>query len=179
MVMVMAIAGSPSAPSRSAAILDYACHALETHGIETHTLAVRDLDAQELLHAQADGGSIAPQVQVLQRASGVLVATPVYKAAYTGILKAFLDLLPAGALGGKVVLPIASGSAPTHALMLDYAFKPVLAALGAAHVATGLYLQDSQFSHTAGTALQFHSPETQQAMLDALSQFVRLLQTLG
>lgn len=37
----------------------------------------------------------------------VILATPVYKAAYSGLLKTFLDLLPQGGLRDKVVLPIA------------------------------------------------------------------------
>jgi FMN reductase len=34
----------------------------------------------------------------------VLIGTPIYKAAYSGLLKLFLDGLPAGALRGKPVL---------------------------------------------------------------------------
>ena len=56
----------------------------------------------------------------------VIVATPIYKAAYSGLLKVFLDLLPAEALRGKTVLPLASGGSVAHLLALDYALKPVL-----------------------------------------------------
>src|SRR5918912_82296 len=47
------------------------------------------------------------------------------KAAYTGLLKAFLDLLPQYALGGKTVLPLVTGGTPAHVLTVDYALRPV------------------------------------------------------
>jgi FMN reductase len=65
----------------------------------------------------------------------VVVATPVYKAAYSGLLKVFLDVLPQTALKGKLVLPLATGGSPHHMLALDYALRPVLQSLGAPHTA--------------------------------------------
>ena len=56
----------------------------------------------------------------------IVVATPVYKAAYSGLLKVFLDLLPQTALAGKTVLPLATGGSPHHMLALDCALRPVL-----------------------------------------------------
>ena len=55
-----------------------------------------------------------------------MVATPVYKAAYSGLLKVLLDLLPQTALKEKTVLPLATGGSPHHMLALDYALRPVL-----------------------------------------------------
>lgn len=50
----------------------------------------------------------------------MIIATPIYKAAYTGVLKVFLDLLPTNALAGKIILPIGTGATPAHLLALDY-----------------------------------------------------------
>jgi len=74
----------------------------------------------------------------------VVVATPVYKAAYSGVLKVFLDLLPQTALKGKTVLPLATGGSPHHMLALDYALRPVLQSLGAKHILPGIYATDAQ-----------------------------------
>ncbi len=86
---------------------------------------------------------VAAAAQV-ERAEVIVVATPVYKAAYSGVLKAFLDLLPQTALKGKTVLPLATGGSPHHMLALDYALRPVLQALGAAHILPGIYATDAQ-----------------------------------
>ena len=61
----------------------------------------------------------------------MVVSTPVYKAAYSGVLKVFLDLLPQFGLAGKVVLPLVTGGTASHVLAIDYALRPVLLALGA------------------------------------------------
>lgn len=64
-------------------------------------------------------------------ASVLLVATPTYKASYTGLLKAFLDRLGGGALRGTVAVPVTVAAAPTHRFVADLQLRPVLAELGA------------------------------------------------
>ena len=73
-------------------------------------------------------------------ADAIVVATPVYQAAYSGLLKVFLDLLPQFAFRGKAVLPIVTGGSPAHVLAVDYALRPVLANLGAAHIGQGWFV---------------------------------------
>ncbi|MDQ0896682.1 NAD(P)H-dependent oxidoreductase [Paenibacillus sp. V4I7] len=62
------------------------------------------------------------------------------EASYTGVLKAFLDLLPQKGLECKVVLPLAVGGTISHLLAIDYALKPVLSALGARNILQGVYV---------------------------------------
>ena len=83
-----------------------------------------------------------------------MVATPVYKAAYSGVLKVFLDLLPQSALKGKTVLPLATGGSPHHMLALDYALRPVLQSLAARHILPGVYATDGQVTLTPEGAYQ-------------------------
>jgi FMN reductase len=61
---------------------------------------------------------------------------------YTGLLKAWLDVLPQLALTEKTVLPLATGGSLAHALALDYALRPVLQAMGARHVVQGYLVMD-------------------------------------
>ncbi len=72
--------------------------------------------AQDLLYARFDSPSLKTFTEQLQQADGLIVATPVYKAAYSGALKTLLDLLPERALQGKVVLPLATGGTVAHLL---------------------------------------------------------------
>lgn len=147
---VLTIAGSPSKSSRSSAVLTYASAVLQSYGLRTAALHVRDLDAGELLAARIDGPSIRDAVAQVAAARAVIIATPVYKAAYAGVLKAFLDLLPQDGLADKIVFPIATGGSAAHLLAIDYALKPVLFALGAQHVLSGLYIQDAQLQQVDG-----------------------------
>ena len=145
-MFVLAIAGSPREDSRSRHLLDFAASELDVRGIAAQRINVRDLPAADLLHARFDSPPLREVIALVQQAAGLLVATPVYQAAYSGILKAFLDLLPQRALSGKVVLPIVTGGSAAHMLALDYGLKPVLSALGAHHVLAGLYALDSQIA---------------------------------
>ena len=87
-------------------------------------------------------------VAQVAQARVLVVSTPVYKAAYSGVLKVFLDLLPQTALQGKTVLPLATGGSPHHMLALDYALRPVLQSLGAKHILPGIYATDAQVTVT-------------------------------
>ena len=67
----------------------------------------------------------------LAAARVAVVATPVYKASYTGLLKAFLDLYGPGGLAGVVVVPLVVSGNPAHALVGEVHLRPVLVELGA------------------------------------------------
>ncbi|MGW6446671.1 NADPH-dependent FMN reductase [Lentzea sp. NPDC055074] len=67
----------------------------------------------------------------LGQAEVLVVATPTYKAAYTGLLKAVLDQAPPGWLSGKLVVPLQIAAADKHALAVEVHLRPVLAELGA------------------------------------------------
>jgi FMN reductase len=141
---VLLIAGSPSDRSRTAALLEATGHRLEGRGVQVNRLRVRDLNPQALLLADFGHPSVLAAQELVAQASVLVVATPVYKAAYSGILKVFLDLLPQTALKDKTVLPLATGGSPHHMLALDYALRPVLQSLSAKHVLPGIYATDSQ-----------------------------------
>jgi len=154
---VLLIAGSPSAPSRSTALLEAVGTRLALRGVRIERIAVRDLPAAALLAADASHPALQRAAEQLAQARAVVVATPVYKAAYSGVLKAFLDLLPQSALKAKTVLPLASGGSPHHMLALDYALRPVLQSLAARHILAGVYATDAQITLTPEGAYQLQS----------------------
>lgn len=140
------IAGSPTQPSRSATLLKHASLQLARAQHHVTQLDIRALDSQALVLADFSHPSITRATQQLEQAKGVIIATPIYKAAYSGLLKIFLDLLPQTALRGKSVLPLATGGSPHHMLALDYALRPVLHALGANDILPGVYATDAQIT---------------------------------
>jgi len=145
---ILLVAGSPSERSRSAALLDSVSHRLAGRGATIERLHIRDLSPQALLLADTAHRSIAFAADQVARAKALVIATPGYKAAYSGVLKVFLDLLPQTALKHKTVLPLATGGSPHHMLALDYALRPVLQALSARHILPGVYATDSQVTLT-------------------------------
>jgi len=141
---IVGIQGSPSASSRSGSLLALAQSRLQGVASTARLIAVRDLPAQALLHAQFEHPLIRQALAEVAQSQVVLIATPIYKAAYSGVLKSFLDLLPQDALRGKTVLPLATGGSIAHLLALDYALKPVLSALGARDILDPVFATDAQ-----------------------------------
>ena len=149
MASVLVLSGSPSRVSRTSALAHHLADELVLEGHDVQVEDLRTLPAAALLAADTSDPEIQAVVQALLRADGVVVATPIYKAAYSGLLKVFLDLLPQRALAGKAVLPLATGGTTAHVLAIDYALRPVLVSLGAQHVTTGRFVLDQHIDPTA------------------------------
>ncbi len=150
MADVVLVSGSPNRVSRTDAVLAHVAWQLSAAGHATRGIAVRELPAGALLSADPADPEIAAAVAQIATADAVVVATPVYKAGYTGVLKTFLDLLPQFALAGKTVLPLATGGSPAHVLVVDYALRPVLTSLGADHVTQGWFVLADEITPVSG-----------------------------
>jgi FMN reductase len=141
---IVILSGSPSQTSRTFLLAKQLAGRLTAAGRQVDLINIRELPAEELLFARTEAPAIKAAVRRVEAASALVVATPIYKAAYSGIFKAFLDLLPQYALAGKTVLPLATGGSLAHVLSIDYALRPVLTALGARHVLPGYFFLDSE-----------------------------------
>ncbi len=168
---VLLIAGSPSERSRTAALLEAAGQRLEARGVLVDRLRVRDLSPQALLLADFGHPSISQATGQVAEADVIIVATPVYKAAYSGVLKVFLDLLPQDGFKNKVVLPLATGGSPHHMLALDYSLRPVLQSLGAKHILPGIYATDAQVTLSEGGSYQV-TPDIGERLDDAVHTLI-------
>ncbi|WUH91963.1 NADPH-dependent FMN reductase [Streptomyces sp. NBC_00433] len=142
MANVLSVSGSPSATSRTGRLLRGLDATLTAEGHTVVPLDVRTLPADALLGARFGHPAIVRATELFAAADGVVVGTPVYKAAYSGLLKCLFDLLPQYALAGKTVLPLATGGSTAHVLAIDYALRPVLSAMGAAHIVQGWFVLD-------------------------------------
>ncbi len=156
MSSVLLVSGSPVAGSRSLALARHVGRRLAADGLRVRCQDVRDLPAQDLIWARGDSPAIRSACQLVAEADALVLVTPVYKAAYSGVLKTFLDLLPQAGLQGKVVVPLAIGGTLAHLLVIDYALRPVLSTLGAPHVVSGVFLLDSWVhpTHSGGVLLE-------------------------
>lgn len=141
---IVIVVGSPSAASRSQALARAVAGLLPRH--EVVWVRLRELPAQALLSADTADRLLQQAIAAVASARAVIVATPIYKAAYSGLLKTFIDLLPPETLRGKPVLPLATGGSSAHLLAIDYALKPVLAALGARDILDAVYATDAQLA---------------------------------
>ncbi|MBM7632943.1 NADPH-dependent FMN reductase [Geomicrobium sediminis] len=139
---VVVISGSPSEPSKTSHVLHEVAGRLKAD-CSVDFINVRDLPAEDLLHAKFGSPSIKEASALVERAEVIIIGSPIYKASITGGLKAFLDLLPEGALRGKTVLPLATGGSIAHYLSLDFSLLPVLHTLGSTHLLKPVYVLSS------------------------------------
>jgi len=146
MTQTLIVTGSPSATSRSRRFAEILTDRLSKLGLDSSLLDLRTLPPEPLLHADPEAPEIAQALGRLAAASGVVFVTPVYKAAYSGLLKTFLDIVPQFGLREKVVAPFAVGGTLAHVLSIDYGLRPVLSSLDPQHVVAGLFVLDKQIA---------------------------------
>lgn len=95
---------------------------------------------------------------LLERAArpGILVvATPTYKASYTGLLKAFLDRYGSNGLAGVTAVPMFTIGSPAHALAVEHTLRPLLVELGASVPTRGLAFPTARFEERAGIVAEW------------------------
>ncbi|HEY9768264.1 MAG TPA: NAD(P)H-dependent oxidoreductase [Coleofasciculaceae cyanobacterium] len=117
---------------------------------QTEIISVRDLPAEDLIFGRYDSPNLEPTKALIAKADALIIVTPIYKTAYTGVLKAFLDLLPQKALSGKVILLLATAGTIAHLLSVDYALKPVLSELGARYILGSVYFAGLAEAQSSG-----------------------------
>jgi FMN reductase len=168
---ILIISGSPSPGSRTLLLAKEVGRRLTDEGFSVDLINVRELPAEDLLYARVDNPAIKDAMARVEAAQAVVVATPIYKAAYAGALKVFLDLLPQFGLMGKTVLPIASGGTIAHVLAIDYALRPVLASLAARHIVNGYFFLDKQLEKVEPAGIRI-DPAAEEKFRPVLADFV-------
>jgi FMN reductase len=93
--------------------------------------------------------AVTAAVESVQKSDVVVVASPTFKATYTGLLKLFLDQIPSDGLAGVVAVPMMLGAGPGHALAPELLLKPVLVEAGATCPTKGLYVLDTTYDDPA------------------------------
>jgi FMN reductase len=165
MSTILLISGSPSPASRTGIVVSHVDALLREAGYDVRTLHVRRLPTLSLLTEDLRDPEIGDAVGSVLRADGIVVASPVYRAAYSGLVKALLDLLPKKALRGRVILPLATGGSQGFLVAMDYALNPLLAGKGADAVLRGEFVLDRDIQ---GETI---APKAAGAIRDAVDRF--------
>jgi FMN reductase len=144
-VEVSIVVGNPKPKSRTLtvaeAVAERVCAAT---GATVHrTLDLCD-HADDLFRWPHEG--LAELNDAVATSDYVVFASPTYKAAYTGLLKAFLDRYPNSGLAGVTAIPVMTGGSPAHSMAVDTALRPVLVELGASLPTRGLFFVMAQMA---------------------------------
>jgi FMN reductase len=154
---VTILVGNPKPRSRTYLAAHLVAQKL-TDAAPDHEIDLVDFGAALLDWSDAH---VAKAITKIQESDLVVVASPTYKASYTGLLKIFLDRIGGGALAGVTAVPLMLGGDLRHSLAADMLLKPVLVELGATCPTSGLFLVDAEFSTspTLGTWLARARPQ--------------------
>jgi FMN reductase len=141
---VCVVVGNPKAASRTLTVAE----AVATAAAEAAGLAGTErvtFDLAELGPELFDWSSerVRAAVDAVRGSALAVIASPTYKASYTGLLKGFLDWFSSTDLAGVTVVPVMVGAGPQHALAVEVHLRPVLVELGATLPTRGLYVLES------------------------------------
>lgn len=139
---VVVVVGNPRPASRTAAV---ACALGRRLAGDGDVLAIELADLAGELFDPASP-AVADAVALVRGAAALVVASPTYKATYTGLLKAFLDRFAADALLGIPTVPLMVAGAPQHALAVETSLRPVLVEIGASMPTRGVFVLDADLA---------------------------------
>jgi FMN reductase len=143
------VVGNPKPASRTLEAATYVARAL-TDAEPDVVVDLATVGAGLLDFSDAGVGDLVAQVAASDL---VVVASPTYKATYTGLLKLFLDrFAPAYGTGmSGVAVPLMLGGGPAHTLAPELTLRPVLTEIGATTVRAH-YVLDKQHDDPAAYA---------------------------
>ncbi|EAY66853.1 hypothetical protein BCPG_05255 [Burkholderia cenocepacia PC184] len=145
---VVAISGSLQRPSRTLALTDAIVTALgaalpiETRLIELGEIGSRLAGALTRAQVPPDLDAL---ISAIETADALVVASPVYRASYTGLFKHLFDLVRHDALVDVPVLLAATGGSERHALVIDHQLRPLFSFFQARTLPIGVYASESDF----------------------------------
>jgi FMN reductase len=146
---VVAVSGSLTHPSKTTALVEEIVATLgRSLPIESHLIALHELGpslAGALKRSQLPAEAEA-ELQRIESADVLIVASPVYRASFTGLFKHLFDFVDQYALVDTPVLLAASGGSERHALIIEHQFRPLFAFFQALTLPVGIYAHDSEFT---------------------------------
>jgi len=143
--VVGVVVGNPKPASRTlTAALHVAGAAAEAAGLADAPQLTLDLAELGSELFDWSSGRVRQAVDDVRSCTLAVVASPTYKASFTGLLKAFLDWFATSDLSGVAVVPLMVGAGPQHALAVEVHLRPVLVELGASLPTRGLYVTEDR-----------------------------------
>lgn len=146
---LVAVSGGLQRPSKSAALaehlLDLIANELrcEQRLIELGQLAPHLAGA--IWRSQLPN-TVKQELEAVEQADILVVTTPVYRGAYTGLFKHFFDFIDQDALIDKPILLAATGGSERHALVIDHQLRPLFSFFQARTLPLGIYATDKDFT---------------------------------
>jgi FMN reductase len=145
---IVGVSGSLREPSKTTALVRElidevaAREPAETRVIEVATLGPLFAGALRREDLQPE---VEDALRAIETADLLIVASPVYRASFTGLFKHLFDFVGQYALVGTPVLLAATGGGERHALILEHQMRPLFGFFQALTLPVGVYASDTDF----------------------------------
>lgn len=175
MLRVVGVSGSTSAPSRTTALVRSLLGGLaQRREIDSRLVELAVVGPQlagALLRSDLPASAEA-ELRAIETADLLIVASPVYRASFTGLFKHLFDFVDQYALVDTPVLLAATGGSDRHALIIEHQLRPLFGFFQALTLPIGVYAKDSEFTDHAVS-----DPALQERIDRSISRALPLLET--
>ena len=152
-VSLVAVSGSLHGPSKTTVlvseILGAFAGALRDVGVEVETHLIELGDVGRAFSGALRRDELGPEAEAairrIESATLLIVASPVYRASFTGLFKHVFDFVGQYSLIDKPVLLAATGGSDRHALIIEHQFRPLFSFFQALTLPIGVYASDADF----------------------------------
>ena len=175
---VVAVSGSLHAPSKTTALVREILASLgSTVPIDAHVIEVNDIGPEFAGALRRDQlpESVEQELLRIEGADLLIVASPVYRASFTGLFKHLFDFVGQYALVDTPVLLVATGGSDRHALILEHQFRPLFGFFQALTLPIGVYANNSDFDNTESGKYVVSSLQLQERIDLAIARALPLI----
>ncbi|MCT2338920.1 CE1759 family FMN reductase [Corynebacterium sp. p3-SID1056] len=158
MKQLIVVSAGLSTPSTTRHVADQIAAAVRTQvtargeDLRVRTVEVRDYaqDLTQLMLTSIDSPALEALKRVISQADGLVAVSPVFQGSYSGLFKMLFDALHTDALNAMPTIIAATGGSQRHALVTEYALRPLLTYLHAHVVPTSLFAATADFGSDGG-----------------------------
>lgn len=147
---VVAVSGSLQRPSRTLALVDeILVHLGADLAIEVQVIELGEIGPEfaGALYRTDLPPAVLDDIAAIEGADLLVVASPVYRASYTGLFKHLFDFVHQDALIDVPVLLAATGGSDRHALVIEHQLRPLFAFFQTLTLPLGIYASEADFTN--------------------------------
>ena len=176
-IRIVGVSGSLTTPSRTTALVDAVVARLSQHLEPLAPVDAQTIELATLLpdlfagRSRADlGPGAEAALAAVEAADVVVVGSPAYRAAYTGIFKHFFDYVGQYALVDVPIVLTATGGSDRHALLVEHQMRPLFGFFQALTLPLGIFGNEGDF-----TDYRVSSPELTERIALSIDRATPLL----
>ena len=176
-VRIVGVSGSLSVPSRTTELVA----AVAREFADPLDASVEIVELGSLVGALAGtnrselGAEAIAALTAVENADVIVVGSPAYRAAYTGIFKHFFDFVGQYALVDKPIVLTATGGSDRHALLVEHQMRPLFGFFQALTLPLGIFATEGDFEKQPDNGYAIVSEELTSRIALSVSRTIPLL----